>query len=139
MKRKKDDAISRRAELSQKINRINSTSMDQLVSSQRRQLINQSNSRMAEDTNSMAALASVIIRSHGEYNVVHKEVLDQIKVACTKIELSEQNTESLISIINPFISTPQEESIPAQGIVAKNDQYTLFKVPNFKAILSLKN
>lgn len=139
MKRQENDGIYRRAKLSQKINKINSTSMNRLVSSKRHQLINQSNLRMAEDTNSMAALASTIIRSNGEYGIEHEEIIEKIKNACAKIELSEQNTESLISIINPFISTPQEESVPAKRLVARNDQYTLLKVPHYKGILSLKN
>lgn len=139
MKRLKNDDIAKRAELSKRLIRIKETSMHELVSSKQKQLSSQSNRRMAEDANTMAALASVIIRSRGEYDDTHKEVIEQIKLAGEKISLSSSESQNLISLVNPFISIPQEEAIPAQRLVAKNDQYKLIKLTNLRAKLSLKS
>lgn len=138
MKRLKNDDISKRAKLSKKLTRTTTTSMHELVSSKQNHLSNQSNRRMAEDANTMAALASVIIRSRGEYDDAHKEVVEQIKEASAQISLSEEDSNNLVSIINPFVSIPPEEATFAQRLIAKKDQYTLVKLPNLKAQLSLK-
>ena len=110
--------------------------MHGLVSSKQKLLSSQSNRRMSEDANTMAALASVIIRSQGEYDDAHKKMMEQIEIASEKISLPLSDRQNLVSIINPFISTPQEESVPAQRLIAKNDQYKLIKLT---AKLSLKD
>ena len=73
MKRFKNDDIAKRAELSKRLTKTTETSMHQLVSSKQKLLSNQSNRRMSEDANTMAALASVIIRSQGEYDDTYKK------------------------------------------------------------------
>lgn len=139
MKREKNDAIAKRAELSKKLTKTRSTSMNVLVSSQQKYLSDESNRRMAEDSNTMAALASVVIRSRGEYDDAHKDVVERIKNAGEKIELGKEEVQNVVAIIDPFISTPQDEPVSAQKIFAKNDQYTLLKLPSLKAKLSLKS
>ena len=136
MKRFKNDDIAKRAELSKRLTKTTETSMHQLVSSKQKLLSNQSNRRMSEDANTMAALASVIIRSQGEYDDTHKKMIEQIELASEKISLPLSDRQNLVSIINPFICTLQEESVPAQRLIAKNDQYKLVKLT---AKLSLKD
>lgn len=136
MKRFKNDEIAKRAKLSKELTKTQETSMHVLVSSKQKHLSNQSNRRMAEDANTMAALASVTIRSQEEYDDAHKEIIKQIEQASEKISLSSSDCQNLVSIISPFISTPQEESVPAQRLIAKNNQYKLIKL---RAKLSLKD
>ena len=113
--------------------------MHVLVSSKQKHLSNQSKRRMTEDANTLAALASVTIRSQEEYDDAHKEMIEQIKQASGEISLSQSDRQNLVSIISPFISIPQEESVPAQRLIAKNGQYELIKLTNFKAKLNLKS
>lgn len=139
MKREKNDAIAKRAELSKKLTRTRSTSMNVLVSSQQKYLSDESNRRMAEYSNTMAALASVVIRSRGEYDDAHKDIIERIKNAGEKIQLGKDDIQNVVAIVDPFISIPQEEPIPAQKVFAKDNQYTLIRLPSLKAKLNLKS
>lgn len=143
IKSKKSGRIQGRQSRMSKVRATSTTSMEDVLSEKRRELIRQSAWRDNEDSNARKALSSLVIRSNEEIDETYQNAVKTFDSKCQEVlgkDVGPEKVKDLNSIVSSYISCiDKKEPTYAQRLYSNEEKIVSYKAENIVAQFDLKS